>query len=250
MARRRALSPAVAALVLMLGANAAAFRVGNPDGTVRERRLALMPDRLAGYDGKEDRFDEAVLAALKTDDQLNRLYLKTTADFHWLYVGYYGTAKGGRTGHVPHHCFRGSGFTILDRGKEIIPSAGGAVRVNRILVKKPNGPVISCLYWFQSRNEVLDSGWDLNWKRFRDRLREGRDDGAFVRVLSPLDGSVEETVARQRRFAGGVIAALPAAWPVEERPAPLWSRAADALGFLNLSGRRSPTGSRQRKEDV
>src|SRR5207244_1770195 len=104
---------------------------------------------------------------LNADGHLLRRYEKSPAQFLWLYVGYYGTEKGGRTGHLPQYCLPGAGYQIESLGKEWIQTAGGdEVRVNRLLARK-NGEETLILYWIQSDgSRVVDSGVKMNINRF------------------------------------------------------------------------------------
>lgn len=181
-----------------------------------EKRLSGFPMAFDGWKGKDDPFPENVMQAVATDDDLHRLYASGEGSV-WLWVGYYGTRKGGRTGHLPHHCYPASGFRIVDLGKENISlSDGRSVEVNRILTERKGRRTLA-LYWIQSGDQkVLADGFAMNLSRLRRRLTEGRDDGAFVRISSVVTGTVEEALERERRFAAGFLERIGAHWPVED----------------------------------
>jgi EpsI family protein len=180
-----------------------------------EKRLAGFPMTFEGWKGNDDPFDAAVMAAVDTDDDLHRKYTSDLGSL-WLYVGYYGTKKGGRTGHLPHHCYPAAGYRIVDLGREKISFGNGlSATVNRILTER-NGKQTLALYWVHSGDqEVMADGLAMNLSRLRRRLTKGRDDGAFIRISSNVTGSVEATLKREKVFAAEVLNRIGEHWPVE-----------------------------------
>jgi len=180
-----------------------------------EKKLAGFPIEMAGWTGKDDPFAASVMDAVATDDALHRKYDSADGSV-WLYVGYYGTRKGGRTGHLPHYCYPAAGYQIQEFGKEPLTLADGrSVDVYRLLVER-KGQRTLVLYWIQSgEQKVLSDGLAMNLSRLRRRLTQGRDDGAFVRISSIVTDSVERTLEREKGFAVEVLRNLGDHWPVE-----------------------------------
>ena len=187
-----------------------------PAPVVAERTLAHLPLELAGFHGENHAYDDETYRVLRADDNLLRLYRGAGDGYVWLYVGYYGTRKGGRTGHLPQHCYPGAGYRIVDLGQETIQPRGWdrEVRVNRILVERPSERLVA-LYWTQSRDRVWESGLAINVNRFARRLTGRRDDGAFVRLSAEAADDPAAALERQKRFAEELIPALASEWPVE-----------------------------------
>ncbi|MCH8960606.1 MAG: exosortase-associated EpsI family protein [Bacteroidetes bacterium] len=77
-----------------------------------EVNLDHLPRHILGLNGRDDRFDESVYRVLNADYHLLREYRSDAHPAVWLYIGYYGTAKGGRPSHVPQACYTGQGFSI------------------------------------------------------------------------------------------------------------------------------------------
>jgi EpsI family protein len=182
------------ALVLTLGPAALASRRG--EVRVTDQRLDSLPRQLGPWSGEDHRFDDKVYKALNADANLLRMYTGGGADL-WLYIGYYGTEKGGRTGHLPRHCYPGSGWEIERMGRETVAGPGGDPRhVNTILVRRGEERRLA-LYWIHAGGDrVLDSGWRMNVTRLFRRIAENRDDGAFVRISGPVGaGGVAEATA-------------------------------------------------------
>jgi EpsI family protein len=179
------------------------------------KRLATFPVEVDGWTGKDDPFDAQVMKVVGTDDDLHRIYKKGDA-YLWLYVGYYGTKKGGRTGHLPHHCYPAAGYRIVTF--ETLPvkmTNGRTAQVNHLVLER-KGELTSTLYWIHSGEQrVLTDGWMMNMSRLRRRLLNGRDDGALVRISGPVFGTIDETVGRQMAFAQDVLETLPQHWPLE-----------------------------------
>lgn len=211
------MNPRRVSVVLLLMALVATRLPGAPTPVGKpEKKLATFPQELAGWSGKDDPFEESVMAVVATDDDLHRLYRKDDK-YLWIYVGYYGTRKGGRTGHLPHHCYPAAGYRIVSIDMVPLTTADGkTVPVNHLILEK-GGKTTSTMYWVHSgEHQVLTDGWMMNLTRLRRRLLNGRDDGALVRVSGPVQGSLEETIERQKEFAQSFLATIPGHWPLEK----------------------------------
>jgi len=215
----------VISVALLVVAGAIAFPIAwGSDVIVTEINLDHLPRHILGFDGRDDRFDESVYRALNADYHVLRDYRSAEGQNVWLYVGYYGTAKGGRPGHVPQSCYAGQGFSIVEWTTIPAPSAiEGAgpgsteERVNKMHVKRGNMHQL-VLFWNQSKDTVLADGIEQNVHRLKNRLLYNRDDGAFVRLATSMDPEHEaEALALLQEFAGEVLKVLPAHWPVEAR---------------------------------
>jgi EpsI family protein len=192
--------------------------------------LDQLPRRILGFDGRDDRFDESVYRALNADYHLLRQYRGEGGQSVWLYIGYYGTAKGGRPSHVPQSCYTGQGFSIVEWTKIALPSraegrtlssveraALGNVSgmLNKMHVKRGNAHQL-VLFWYQSKHKVLADGIEQNLQRIKNRLLYNRDDGAFVRLSTTMNLDNEaETEALLQGFAVELLSLIPSHWPEE-----------------------------------
>lgn len=199
-----------ASLVLVLSQR------GEPE--VLQTNLEHLPMQIAGYQGREDRFSEEVYRELNADQHVYRHYRDAGAQLVDLYVGYYGTAKGGRSSHNPYACLPGSGWAIVERGQLQLPAsyAPGGVMLNYVVASK-DGLSNVLLHWYQAAGtKVLTSGWQQNLQRFTGRVLHNRNDGAYVQVSSLAEeAQIEPTRERIKEFARQVLELLPAYWPVE-----------------------------------
>jgi len=183
-----------------------------------ENSLDQIPHQLGEWTGKDDKFNEEIYQVLNADATILRNY-KNLKDYPmWLYIGYYGTKKGGRSNHQPRYCYPGSGWDILDISKEPIQlSNGRKVEINKIIVQRGHQKNVA-LYWNHSgENRVLDSGLKMNISRFVRRVTTNRDDGAFIRISAPvIDGDLDNTLELEKQFAAKILDVLPKYWPVEQ----------------------------------
>ena len=185
---------------------------------VLQTNLENLPLQIAGYQGREDSFPQSVYDELNADLHVYRHYRPEQGPEIDLYLGYYGTAKGGRTGHNPYACLPGAGWAITQSGEAVLRANGypDGVRVNYVVASK-DGVHNVMLHWYHSAGDrVLATGLQQNIQRFKGRVFHNRNDGAFVRV-STLVREPEITLGKERieAFAGAVLELLPKHWPQE-----------------------------------
>lgn len=186
--------------------------------SVRSMNLKNLPDMVDTFSATEDSFSQAVYDELNADFNLYRHYRSPSGRQVDLYIGYYGTAKGGRTPHNPYGCLPSSGWAIVDTKRMPITTATYSVKpvVNYILSKKQNEYSVM-LYWYQSAGDkVLATGFQQNIQRLMWKVMYNRNDGAFVRVsISASEDNLEENIKVVSSFAGKILDLLPLYWPVE-----------------------------------
>lgn len=189
---------------------------------VVKTNLELLPMEIGGYTGVEDHFSLAVYQELNADKHVYRHYQKSRGERVSLYVGYYGTAKGGRTGHNPYACLPGAGWGVLQSSRVVISNKkskavdGDEPTVNYVLAKKDDLYEV-VLHWYQSdKDKVLSTGIQQNVQRFFGRVFHNRNDGAFVRVSAVCaERDIEKTMALTKEFAMHTLDLLPYYWPEE-----------------------------------
>jgi EpsI family protein len=155
---------------------------------------------------------------LRADFNLQRAYRHSLGDFVWLYVGYYGTARGGRPEHTPWVCYPAAGWGI-ETSRELVVDPAKGLRANELVVEA-EGERRLVLFWYRSeRRTGITGSLALSLSHLRDRLLRGRADIALVRVSTPIEDG-DETAARARLagFAVTVDEQLAGHWPVESRP--------------------------------
>jgi len=216
--------PILVSMTFLVVAGAVAFPIAwGGDVVVTQVNLDRVPRRILELEGRDDHFEESVYQVLNADVHLLREYRGPGDRQVWLYVGYYGTAKGGRPSHVPQACYTGQGFSIIEWTKVPAPSPDpigkaspeGTRRVNKMHVKRGNDHQL-VLFWYQSKDRVLADGIEQNLHRLKNRVLYNRDDGAFVRLSTTMDpDNAAEALGILQHFAGELLKLLPAYWPEE-----------------------------------
>jgi EpsI family protein len=199
----------------MLGVGALAWGLQlRPALEVDARALAELPLELAGWYGSEIPLESAVERELDAQVNVQRRYRRRTGEIVWLYIGYYGTERGGRPEHTPRGCYTGAGWTI--DAARTLDVGGSALAVNEFRVSR-DGEELLVHFWYRShRRSGMLGGLDQNLDRMLGRILDGRADGALVRVSAPVSRDDESAVRSQLvSFALAVEAELDARWPSE-----------------------------------
>ncbi len=209
----------VSLVCMLVALLAVGFISQRPEPVVVRTNLENLPMGIAGYRGTEDAFPESVYRELNADKHVYRHYRSGDGSQLDLYIGYYGTAKGGRTGHNPYACLPGAGWAIVDSRKVRIryPSQSSDVEVNYVQARR-NGVNTVMVHWYQTAGTtVMSTGIRQNIERFWGRLLHNRNDGTFVQISTQVpDDRVVDAEAKVEDFAGQVIRLLPGFWPVEK----------------------------------
>lgn len=192
-----------------------------PKPVVARTNLEYLPKTIAGYNGIDDSFPESVNRELNTDKHVYRHYRANNRIPIDLYIGYYGTAKGGRTGHNPYACLPGAGWAIVDARKTGIrqPDNFEDTELNYVQARR-NGVNTVMVHWYQGAGTtVMSTGIQQNIERFWGSLLHNRNDGAFVQVSAQVpDVLVADAISEVRTFSGLVLRLLPDYWPIEKLP--------------------------------
>lgn len=202
---------------MTIAAVAAIVSRGTP--VVVQTNLENIPMQIGRYTATNDSFPQSVYDELSADKNVYRHYRSPDGLVIDLYIGYYGTAKGGRTGHNPYACLPSAGWGIVQDKKVKLSTINekGQHKVSCITTQKgENYNVI--IHWYQSEGtKVLGSGLEQNIQRFLSQVTKNRNDGAFIRVSSsaPKD-KIEEVSYEVKEFAIKVMALLPEYWPEEK----------------------------------
>lgn len=177
--------------------------------------LARLPREIDGWRAVDVPLEETVESVLQAEFNLQRVYRHPSGEIIWMYVGYYGTERGGRPEHTPRGCYTGAGWSILET-RALAADPGGRLRVNEFLIER-RGERRLVQFWYRShRRTAILGGLDQNVDRLLGRLFDGRADGALVRVSTPLrsDGLVGAR-GRLLAFASSLDARIAEHWPEE-----------------------------------
>jgi EpsI family protein len=166
------------------------------------KSLDAFPMTVGGWQGQEGMaFEEDVLQMLRVNDYVMRRYVDPAGQSLWLYVGYWETQRKGAQMHSPKHCLPGGGWEPLEAKRVVIPLSGapGVIEVNRYLIQKDQYQQL-VLYWYQSHGQVVASEVEAKIQLVKNAIFHNRTDGALIRIISPVSGSVEETFERQASY--------------------------------------------------
>lgn len=198
-----------------------------PDLRVDAARLETLPLALDGWRGVPVPLRSTVERILDADLNLQRAYESPdTSETVWLYVGYYGTHRGGRPEHTPGVCYPSAGWTIeasREWTAEPRPDGDGRARLDaphrRVdeLVVSRGGERRLVHFWYRSgRRTGLLGTWSVSVDQLRGRLADGRADGALVRLSTPIaGGGIEAARRRLAAFRRVLEPELEARWPTE-----------------------------------
>jgi EpsI family protein len=213
--RREAATIALVVALVAVGAAAWSLQL-RPTLHVDASPLEALPRALDGWEAVDVPLEESVESMLRADHNVQRVYAHGLGGLVWLYVGYYGTERGGQPEHTPAVCYRAHGWNVGERRVlEIDPRRG--LRVNEFVVEK-GGRRELVHFWFRSyRSTGLLGGIDQTLDRLVGRLLRGRADGSLVRISTALGGDGDEAAARARlaQFAAELESALALHWPDE-----------------------------------
>lgn len=187
-------------VVVLLAATALllAHRRGSEPTPLREP-LSRIPDRMAGWEGRDQSIDPQILEVLGAGEFVSRIY---TSDSHAspvsLFVAYFPTQRTGATIHSPKNCLPGAGW-IFESSEyvDLRDEKGGSHRVGEyVLANGGNRQFV--IYWYEAHGRSVASEYSAKFYLVADAIRMNRSDGALVRVITPIGSSEEPKRAKMR----------------------------------------------------
>ncbi|HVA65233.1 MAG TPA: EpsI family protein [Terriglobales bacterium] len=136
-----------------------------------------------------------VLSVLKADDYMMRDYATAQGRQAQLFVAYYRSQHAGESMHSPKNCLPGSGWEPIQ--SDYVRLAAGP-EINRYVIGDMGDREL-VLYWYQAQGRIIASEYWGKIYLVWDAMREGRRDGAIVRVLVPMQPN--ESVAKATQDA-------------------------------------------------
>lgn len=176
-----------------------------------------LPLTIGGWKGEVREFPQEVYKELREDDNMYRIYRDPAGHELGLYIGYYGTKRGGHPDHIPQGCYTGAGWGVVeDAPYPVTLDNGRTVTVHNFYAAKGDQSE-QVLYWIQNyRGEVMWSGLTQNIEKMKNKLFNRRNDGAFIRINSLVTTTRDETLAFETEFLKELMPHLHAVWPVEK----------------------------------
>jgi EpsI family protein len=197
--------------LLLLGTWSVRARLATPHAVAYDGGLPRVPADVGLWKGRDLAIDPELLAQVRVDDYLNRVY---QADGRQLgfYVAYYASQKEGDAVHSPLNCLPGSGWQPLTTERLAIQPAGDAPQtINKVVIMKGIDQQL-VLYWYQTANRVVASEYLSKAFLVKDAFGSGRTDIALVRIIVPIDprqpGGEANALADARPFAEHMLPEL------------------------------------------
>lgn len=159
--------------------------------------LDSFPTAMGGWQGAQGViFDVETLNVLKPKDYVMRRYQDAEGRNLWLFIAYWDSQRKGAQPHSPKNCLPGAGWEPLESSQVTIslPLPLAPIIVNRYLIQKDREQML-VFYWYQSQGKAIAGEMAARIEMVRNSIVRHRSDGALVRVLSPIYGSLEATSA-------------------------------------------------------
>ncbi|MEA3333065.1 MAG: EpsI family protein [Pseudomonadota bacterium] len=164
------------------------------------RPLVDIPTRLRNWRMlSQARFDENILAVLKSTDYLSRVYIDEERNRVSLYLGYHGGGPESGPIHSPKHCLPGSGWQLFSTKEKELSLEGGQVSMVQAVYQNGDARELF-LYWFQVRGESITNEYILKFTEIKNSILYNRRDSAFIRLSVPFEGDPGAVVALGERF--------------------------------------------------
>ena len=205
-------------MTLLLVAGAAAwwlsfrtFSEGDPTS------LDALPFSLGGWQATSIEMDQSVADMLNADHNVQRAYQHRLGYTTFVYIGYYGTGRGGTPEHTPDVCYPSQGWAITEDTKHRVGGQNGLELSEYVVEKEGERRLVH--FWYRTgRASGMTSIWQLRLSHFWGRLGNSGGDGALIRLSTPLDVSDYDAV-QGRLFAMDTLveAELDRKWPSAER---------------------------------
>lgn len=178
-------------------------------------RLADLPLHLGPWEGVDLPLEETVESMLRADANVQRAYQHPVGGLVWLYVGYYGTQRGGTPEHTPRACYTAHGWEIA-APRRLLRDPQRALHANEFVVMQ-GGHRRLVHFWYRSfRSPDLLSPVALRVDHVLGQWTAGRGDGALVRISTPVEG--DDLVGARSRLLGFATLLEPElarVWPME-----------------------------------
>ncbi len=219
-------------ILSMLAVCALAWWLGDrPALAVDASPLAGLPTQLGRWKSSPLPLGSEVEAELRADFNVLRAYLSPGEEPISLYVGYYGTERGGRPEHTPRFCYTGAGWGILS-SSTVTLSRDRDLRATEYVVQREKERQLVHFWYRSHRRSGILGGLDQNLDRMLGMLVEGRADGALIRISTAIrDGDIETARSRLLSFGSAIDSNLAEHWPTEAREdARVANLAGDRLG--------------------
>ena len=193
------------------------FSYFRPVVEVVDNGFYKIPHKIGEWIGDDHTFSQEVYDELRADENFYRIYKRSDGATLGLYIGYYGTKRGGHPDHVPTGCYPSSGWKIEEiKTLSIALGENTAINVNNLYAVKGERKE-QTLYWLQNfLGDVTNNGLGQNLEKIKTKVLYNRNDGAFIRVNSRVITTRKDTIKFQKEFIKLLMPYLKENWPIEK----------------------------------
>ena len=178
--------PAILLTVLLLSQALLLFALSRREATLETIPLKDVPPVLGSWMKYQDAvIDQETLDVLKSDDILNREYIRQSGEHAMLFVAMFRSQRNGKTPHSPKNCLPGSGW-IQETTSTIhvdVPGQATPVEANRYLVAKGDSKAV-VVYWYQSRERSVASEYWAKYYVIKDAINYNRTDTSIIKITT------------------------------------------------------------------
>lgn len=174
--------------VMLLLSSWAVRAVGHGTPVQLRQPFSQFPNRLATWQGEDQRFTARIEDKLGVTDYISKFYNDDSGRFVHAYVGYYASQQHGETIHSPKNCLPGNGWYIAKRETAIVDAAPyRPFEVNSYTVENGIDRQV-VLYWYQqSGGRLITNEYLGRVHLVLDSLTRKRSDAAFIRISVPYE---------------------------------------------------------------
>ncbi len=165
------------------------------------------PQQLSSWQGRRNFLDPEIIKATDSSAYLDAQYTTPGEVPVSLYIAYYESrATAGALGHNPKACMTGGGWETKASGSDEL---GPGLPVNYLLLER-EGVHLLVYYWhIQQGNWVAASVGTNKLYIIYNGILNRRTDWAMVRLITPVEGSVEPARKRLASFGNLIVPVLP-----------------------------------------
>ena len=175
--------------------------------------LSRLPATMGEWHGEPGApLDASVVRLLAADSYINRTYSTAAAAPVDLYIAFYAGQKPGDSIHSPLNCLPGTGWEPVAVSTRALPLPEGGTGSARQMVVRKDDQQALVLYWYQVHGRMVASEWSSKLYLLADGVRLHRTDAALVRIVVPIERTVEAAEQEAMSFGRALLPPLDRLW--------------------------------------